>query len=118
MYEQNGSLGNGHGTATLTSAAELADLRERVSQLERALSSRVVIEQAKGVLAERLEIGVEQAFAQLRRAARSDRLSIHVLAARVVDSCLPRSSTSDDLPPELARRTTRDDSIPVARPLR
>jgi AmiR/NasT family two-component response regulator len=59
---------------------------ERRAQLEEALRSRIVIEQAKGVLAERHELDVEQAFEVLRRAARSSRVKIHLLAADVVGS--------------------------------
>jgi AmiR/NasT family two-component response regulator len=59
---------------------------ERRAQLEEALKSRIVIEQAKGVLAERHELDVERAFEVLRRAARSTRTKIHVVAAEVVGS--------------------------------
>jgi hypothetical protein len=61
-------------------------LRERNLQLERALESRIVIEQAKGVLVERLELAPDEAFEILRRAARSQRRRIHLLAAEVIDS--------------------------------
>jgi ANTAR domain-containing protein len=61
-------------------------LARRASQLQEALDSRVVIEQAKGILAERYRIDVEDAFRLLRRAARSNRMRIHDLAARVIDS--------------------------------
>jgi AmiR/NasT family two-component response regulator len=59
---------------------------ERSGQLQQALESRIVIEQAKGVLAERFDLDVEEAFELLRRAARSNRLRIHELAAVVVAS--------------------------------
>jgi AmiR/NasT family two-component response regulator len=59
-------------------------LRERVSQLEAALESRVVIEQAKGILAARLDRPVEAAFELLRRAVRSHRVRLHELAAETV----------------------------------
>jgi AmiR/NasT family two-component response regulator len=50
------------------------------------LESRIVIEQAKGVLVERLALGPDEAFEILRRAARSQRRRIHDLAADVVTS--------------------------------
>lgn len=64
--------------------AELAEVRLRCAQLEQALRSRVVIEQAKGILAARHGIGVEGAFEGLRRAARDRRRRLHEVAAEVV----------------------------------
>lgn len=63
---------------------ELTYLRERTRQLESALESRIVIEQAKGMLAARHGLAIPAAFELLRRGARSSRVRIHVLAARVV----------------------------------
>jgi AmiR/NasT family two-component response regulator len=60
-------------------------LQTHNAQLTRALESRVVIEQAKGVLAERYSLEIEAAFELLRRSARSNRVQIHELAGRVVN---------------------------------
>ena len=60
-------------------------LEER-AHLQRALESRIVIEQAKGMLAERYAITPDGAFELLRRAARNHRMKIHSLAADVVAS--------------------------------
>ncbi len=60
--------------------------RERAEQLQHALDSRVVIEQAKGILSERFGLGVEGAFGLLRHAARRNRMKLHVLARAVVTS--------------------------------
>jgi len=78
----------GDGAATSTSAlvALVQLLAERNRQLEHALQSRIMIEQAKGVLAERLELEPNQAFEILRRAARTQRRRIHLLAGEVVES--------------------------------
>src|SRR4051812_2677081 len=59
---------------------------ERNRQLEHALESRVVIEQAKGVLIERFRLDPPAAFTLLRRAARNSRRRLHDLAAEVVAS--------------------------------
>ena len=68
--------------------AALDDLVEQLTaerdQLAHALESRIVIEQAKGVLAERFHMTVEDAFLLLRRSARSARIRIHDLAGQVV----------------------------------
>ena len=50
------------------------ELRARNEQLERALESRIVIEQAKGVLAERFRVSCVDAFDLMRRASRSNRV--------------------------------------------
>ena len=62
-----------------------AFLLERVAQLETALGSRVVIEQAKGILARALGVGMEEAFETLRRAARSSGTKLRDLATRIAD---------------------------------
>lgn len=58
---------------------------EERAQLRHALASRIVIEQAKGVLSERLRLSIDEAFEVLRRAARSTGVKLHLLARRVVE---------------------------------
>jgi GAF domain-containing protein len=53
-------------------------------QLQNALNSRVGIEQAKGVLAERRGVSMEAAFAVLRRHARDRNLKLSEVAQQVV----------------------------------
>jgi hypothetical protein len=55
----------------------------RRAQLETALRTRIAIEQAKGILAERHGLEPEAAFDVLRRAARTNRMKLHDLVARV-----------------------------------
>ena len=66
--------------------AEIAYWKTRADQLQTALDSRIVIEQAKGVFAERMGCDPEAAFSILRREARSKRLKLHELATEVVAS--------------------------------
>ena len=61
-------------------------------QLQTALNSRILIEQAKGVLAERLHLDVADAFAVLRNGARSHNRRLSELAQAIVDG-------SEQIPP-------------------
>jgi transcriptional regulator with GAF, ATPase, and Fis domain len=54
-------------------------------QLQTALNSRVIIEQAKGKLAERLGVDMDQAFALLRGEARARNLRLSDLAQSFID---------------------------------
>ncbi len=63
--------------------------RQLAEQLQTALNTRVAIEQAKGVLAERLGIDVDEGFAILRTHARSNNRRLSDVAAEVVDGRLP-----------------------------
>lgn len=70
---------------------------ERRAQLEQALQSRVAIEQAKGILAERYGLEVDEAFDVIRRSARSNRVKLHELVRQIK----PREPTPDELTPHL-----------------
>jgi hypothetical protein len=78
---------------------EAGQLRVQVSQLQHALAARVVVEQAIGVLAERLGVPPRDAFERLRKLSRSRGQKVHDLARMVVAS-IGRSSESA-LPREL-----------------
>src|SRR5919201_1696338 len=73
------------GIAPDERAERLADLvialADENANLQRALDTRIVIEQAKGVLAERFDVDVHEAFRLLRFAARSNRIRLYDLAA-------------------------------------
>ncbi|MFJ2773395.1 GAF and ANTAR domain-containing protein [Streptomyces sp. NPDC087300] len=61
-----------------------AECRTLSDQLQTALDSRVRIEQAKGILAERWGTGMDEAFDVLRRFARRERLVIDAVATQVI----------------------------------
>jgi ANTAR domain len=75
-------------------------LQETVAQLEHALTVRVRVEQAIGVLAERHRLRPRQAFELLRSAARSRGRRVLEVAGEVVDSA---SNPLLRLPEELAK---------------
>lgn len=64
-------------------------------QLNHALNSRIVIEQAKGMLAERLDLTLEQGFAAVRRHARNHNLRLADVANDIVTGRL-RPADLDD----------------------
>ena len=66
---------------------------DTIAQLETALQSRIVIEQAKGVLAARLGIDVHDAFGRLRGHARCRRQKLTDLARQVVRGDIPAELT-------------------------
>jgi len=78
----------------MADVATIAILQERIGrqreilnqQLQSALTSRVVIEQAKGVLATRLEIEMEEAFELMRKRSRDERRRLVEVAEEVVNA--------------------------------
>lgn len=76
----------------MADVATIAILQERLGhdrdvlnvQLQSALNSRVVIEQAKGVTAARLDLGMGEAFELLRKRARDERRRLGEVAEQVV----------------------------------
>jgi ANTAR domain len=76
-------------------------LRTTVGQLEHALTARIRIEQAIGVLAERHRIRPRQAFEQLRSAARNRGRRVIDIASDVVASA---TNPLLQLPEELSRQ--------------
>ena len=87
----------------LAAVATIAILQQRVvsevriinDQLNTALTSRVVIEQAKGVLAERSGLSMQSAFEGLRRYARDNNLRLADVAGRVIDKTLTPGAITD-----------------------
>jgi AmiR/NasT family two-component response regulator len=69
----------------VVNARELQRRASLAGQLQHALDSRVIIEQAKGVLAERHGLAVEAAFQLLRHHARQTGTKLHDVARGVVD---------------------------------
>jgi hypothetical protein len=84
-------------------------LRETVAQLEHALTARVRVEQAIGVLAERHRLRPRQAFELLRSVARARGKRVLEIATEVVESATnPLMRIPEELAkPPVARRRGR-----------
>ena len=66
------------------------------AQLETALQSRVIIEQAKGIVAERDRINVDDAFLRIRRFSRNTNRLLSDTARGIVDGTLVTELVRDD----------------------
>lgn len=71
-------------TAYIVMVSQLQTAEQLADQLQHALDSRVVIEQAKGALARAHDIDVSTAFDLLRRHARNTQRRLHDVAGEVV----------------------------------
>jgi transcriptional regulator with GAF, ATPase, and Fis domain len=69
-------------------------------QLQTALNSRILIEQAKGMVAERLHLAIDDAFTVLRDGARRTNRRLIDLAKAIVDGTEPVPATTDTRPPD------------------
>ncbi len=82
------------GAVGITQLEHVAESSRVRAQLQEALDSRVLLEQAKGVLAERHGVHPDDAFARLRGEARASRRRLRDVAQEVVD----RLGAGDDTP--------------------
>jgi hypothetical protein len=98
LWDRLGGLGveDLRTVQALADTATIGILQERAiresgvarAQLQHALSSRVLIEQAKGVVAFTRTLNMDEAFALLRQYARSHGLPLVEVAERVVNRTL------------------------------
>lgn len=75
-------------TIAILQQRDLGQEQLEKTQLQRALSSRIVIEQAKGILAERWNVTPDAAYDALRTYARARRLRISDCARNIIDQTL------------------------------
>lgn len=68
-----------------------------VAQLQGALDSRVVIEQAKGILAAQRQTDVARAFSEIRSTARREQRPVRAVASEIV-SALSQPTTASQIP--------------------
>jgi len=71
-------------TSYVVNASKLRQQEQLTEQLQAALESRVVIEQAKGITAYKHAVTIEQAYQLMRRHARSNNASLRLVAEAIV----------------------------------
>jgi hypothetical protein len=110
LFSARGTALNEHDLTVAQAMADIATigiLQERTihdsrafsAQLESALDSRIVIEQAKGIVAERNQIDVDAAFQQIRSFARNHNRLLsetarQIIAGTLAPNTLTRSESS------------------------
>ena len=106
----------------LVDVATIGILQERAfrqqelvaAQLQAALHSRVMIEQAKGVLAERHQVTPDQAFLTLRRYARDHNRPLTALAGDVIHGTADISPGGQAATPSAPRDEPENSPVPGA----
>lgn len=89
-------LNLGQGLADIATIGLLQEraIREKqvlAEQLQGALNSRILIEQAKGILAERHDLGIAEAFATMRAHARDSGRPLLTVAGEIIDGTFDSS---------------------------
>lgn len=64
----------------------IEQLQQENAQLRTALATRIIVEQAKGVLIERLDLEPDAVWQLMRSAARRARMNVHELAEEILKS--------------------------------
>lgn len=82
-------------TISVIQARTTHDARGVIDQLQRALDTRIVIEQAKGYLAQHAQVSTDQAFGRIRRYARDHNLQLSAVARDIVSGKLDSQRLAD-----------------------
>lgn len=95
-----GEIALAQALADVASIAIVQDMATRESairegHLQHALNSRIVIEQAKGMIAERAGVDMDDAFARLRAFARNNNRGLTEVAESLVAGAVPVDTFSD-----------------------
>ncbi len=86
-----GSQFAGPAAVSIYNAQLLAGARERAEQLQQALESRTVIDQAIGIIRSRSGASVEWAFGRLIRMSQTENTKLYVIAERLVAEAVRRA---------------------------
>lgn len=87
-------------TISILQHRAFAEAQRLNEQLSHALESRIVIEQAKGVIAERAGLDLAEAFSRLRGYARANNLRLDTVARAAVDGTLDALAWTPPTPPD------------------
>jgi GAF domain-containing protein len=90
---QLGAQFAGPAAVSVYNAQLLASAHERTDRLQRALSSRAVIDQAVGIIRSRSGATAEEAFDRLARMSQSENVKLNVVAERLVEEAVRRART-------------------------
>lgn len=90
---QLGSQFAGPAAVSIYNAQLLTGARKRTEQLQRALDSRGVIDQAIGIIRSRSGVSAEVAFDRLIRMSQSDNKKLHVIAEQLVEEAVRRAQS-------------------------
>ncbi len=88
----------GPAAVSIHNAQLLAAARERTEQLQRALDSRAVIDQAIGVIRSRSGVSAQVAFDRLIRMSQADNVKLHVVAEQLVQEAVRRAQERQHQP--------------------
>jgi GAF domain-containing protein len=86
-----GSQFAGPAAVSIHNAQLLAEARERTEQMQRALESRAVIDQAIGIIRSRTGASAEWAFRRLVRMSQTENTKLSVVAERLVATAVRRA---------------------------
>jgi GAF domain-containing protein len=76
---------------SLYNAQLLAGAREHTERLQRALTSRAVIDQAIGIIRSRSGVSAEEAFERLTRISQTENVKLHLVAEHMVEEAARRA---------------------------
>jgi transcriptional regulator with GAF, ATPase, and Fis domain len=86
-----GSQFAGPAAVSVYNAQLLATAHERTMQLQRALDSRAVIDQAIGIVRARAGVGAEEAFERLVQISQTENIKLVAVAERLVEEAVRRA---------------------------
>ena len=93
-----GSQFAGPAAVSIYNAQLLARARDRTEQLQRALDSRAVIDQAIGIIRSRSGVGAQVAFDRLIRMSQAENVKLHMVAERLVEEAVRRAQARQGQP--------------------